>query len=109
MTIEESAGGWRRHNAAASKWMDWPQGTFANTGVSHRTGNAVLPLIPIKYRPRRAMENYHVLWEATWEPVPPVDPFLLRRIDESDLWLVLAMWELTEVERSVLATRIANA
>jgi hypothetical protein len=57
-------------------------------------------------RPRRGIENHHVLWEAIWQPAPPVDPMLPRRIGEADLWVVCAAWELTEVERAVLASRV---
>ncbi len=68
--------------------------------------NAALPLIPIHLRPKRGLQNYHILWEAEWQRVPPTDPYLLRRIGKSDLWLVCAHWDLTEVERAVLATRV---
>ena len=67
---------------------------------------AQLPLIPVHLRPKRGLENYHILWEAEWEPIPPRDPYLLRRIGKADLWLVVAHWDLTEVERAVLATRV---
>lgn len=67
---------------------------------------AIMPTIPVHLRPKRALENYHVLWEAEWQPVPPRDPYLLRRIGKADLWLVVAHWDLTEVERAALATRI---
>jgi hypothetical protein len=52
------------------------------------------------------MQNYHVLFEAVWSKAPPSDPFLLRRLGKGDLWLVLAMWDLTEVERAALAARL---
>jgi hypothetical protein len=68
--------------------------------------NAQLPLVPVHLRPRRGLANYHILWEAEWEPIPPRDPYLLRRIGKADLWLVVAHWDLTEVERAVLATRV---
>ena len=68
---------------------------------------AQVPLIPIHLRPRRALQNYHILWEAEWQPIPPRDPYLLRRIGDADLWLVVAHWDLTEVERGALATRVA--
>lgn len=67
---------------------------------------AALPIIPIDLRPRRGLENYHILWEAEWQRVPPRDPYLLRRIGKADLWLVVAHWDLTEVERAALSTRI---
>ena len=37
---------------------------------------------------------------------PPRDPYLLRRIGKADLWLVVASWELTEVEMAALSTRV---
>jgi hypothetical protein len=67
---------------------------------------ATLPPVPVHLRPRRGLENYHVLWEAEWERIPPRDPYLLRRIGKADLWLVVAHWDLTEVERAALATRM---
>jgi hypothetical protein len=38
--------------------------------------------------------------------VPPVDPLLVRRLGEADLWVVCGAWDLTEVERTVLASRV---
>lgn len=73
---------------------------------SNSTHKAIMPTIPVHLRPKRALETYHVLWEAEWHPVPPRDPYLLRRIGKADLWLVVAHWDLTEVERAALATRI---
>jgi hypothetical protein len=67
---------------------------------------SILPAIPHHLRPKHALSNYHLLWEATWEPIPTRDPYLLRRIGSTDMWLVAAMWDLTEVERAALATRI---
>jgi hypothetical protein len=67
---------------------------------------AMLPLIPVHLRPKRGLANYHILWEAEWEPLPPRDPYLLRRFGKADLWLVVAHWDLTEVERAALATRV---
>lgn len=72
------------------------------------TFTATAPQIPLKLRPKRGLQNYHVLWEAEWTPIPTRDPYLLRRIGESDLWLVCAHWDLTEVERAVLATRMVT-
>lgn len=89
-------------------------GTFPGIAThSKRQGRwshkAFMPVIPADIRPRRGLENYHVLWEAEWEPIPPVDPYLLQRIGKTDMWLVLGMWDLTEVEREVLASRIPRA
>jgi hypothetical protein len=74
--------------------------------VTREHHKATLPIIPAYLRPKRGLANYHVLWEAEWEPIPPRDPYLLRRIGKADLWLVVAHWELTEVERAALATRV---
>jgi hypothetical protein len=96
--------GWRRY-------IDLPHGTFP-ARQSHRGGytdvlRAVVPIIPIHLRPKRGLANYHILWEADWERIPS-DPMLLRRIGRGDLWLVVAAWDLTEVERAALATRVSS-
>ena len=67
---------------------------------------AQTPLIPIHLRPKRGIENYHILFEAEWERRPPVDPLLLRRIGRSDMWLVVAAWDLTEVELAAMSARL---
>lgn len=82
--------------------LDW-QGKQRTLRSEHE---AIVPPIPVHLRPRRGLENYHILWEAEWEPLPPRDPYLLRRIGEADLWLVVAHWDLTEVERAALSTRV---
>lgn len=74
-------------------------------GVKTNWQRAMSPLIPIHLRPKHALSNYHILFEAEWLPIPPRDPYLLRRF-EGDLWLVVAAWDLTEVERAAMATRI---
>jgi hypothetical protein len=84
--------------------------TYVHDGKRYRHDRsehrAMTPIVPIHLRPKRGLENYHVLWEAEWERVVPKDPYLLRRIGKGDLWLVVAHWDLTEVERAALATRI---
>jgi hypothetical protein len=67
---------------------------------------AVVPLIPVHLRPQTALDAYHILWEADWQAVPR-DPMLLRRLG-GDLWIVVAAWDLTEVERAVMASRVAG-
>lgn len=69
-----------------------------NYSPTHR---AVVPRIPPQHRPATAaLSNYHILWEAEWNDIPR-DPYLLRRIAK-DAWVVLAAWDLTDVEISVL-------
>lgn len=67
---------------------------------------AMVPIVPPQHRPKRALENYHILWEAEWERIPPTDPYLLQRLGKGDLWLVLAAWDLTPVEQAAMATRV---
>lgn len=69
--------------------------------------NAMVPKVPPALRPPHSLANYHVLWEADWRVAPgppPGDPALLKHIG-GDLYAVLATWDLTEVERAVLAGR----
>lgn len=68
-------------------------------------GRAIVPIIPIRHRPKSDLSKYHILWEADWKDVP-TDPLLLRRIGKADLWLVCAAWDLTDVERMALAGRV---
>lgn len=85
----------------AGSWRDRVWKTDKMAGV------AVVPQAPLHLRPKAEdMAKYHILWEAEWSPIPPRDPMLLRRIGIADLWIVVAHWDLTEVERAALATRI---
>jgi hypothetical protein len=63
---------------------------------------ALIPIVPPQFRPKWKLSNYHILFEAEWDPVPPVDPILLKHIG-GHLYAVLAQWDLTEVERAVIA------
>lgn len=69
-------------------------------------GRTIVPTIPPRHRPnRRRLHRFHILWEVeSWTPEPPVDPALLRHI-RGDLWSVQAVWDLTPLERAVLAQR----
>lgn len=103
----------RRQYRFAEETFAFPRetfGTYVSDGKTYRHGRsehrAMTPIVPIHLRPRRGLENYHILWEAEWERVVPKDPYLLRRIGKGDLWLVVAHWDLTEVERAALATRV---
>jgi len=65
--------------------------------------HAIVPTIPPRYRPAQP-DRYHILWEAEWQRVPPRDPALLRALGDG-LYVVLATWDLTELERAVLGMR----
>ena len=66
----------------------------------------MVPIVPLHLRPKRGLQNYYTLWEAEWGPIVPKDPMLLRPIGKGDMWLVVAAWDLTEVERAALSTRL---
>lgn len=101
----DAEASWRNSRARISM----PDGTFARVErqFGRQSAKATLPIIPIHLRPKRGLANYHVLWEAEWQRIPPRDPMLLRRIGSGDMWLVTAAWDLTEVERAALATRLS--
>lgn len=91
--------------------IHFPAGTFPGVKKSRGRSDAakaLVPIIPIHLRPRRGLANYHILFEAEWERVVPRDPYLLRRIGKGDMWLVVAAWDLTEIERAALATRLTS-
>jgi len=97
-----------RPGVISNTQFDFRLGSFPGwQGYTSKHGRAIVPPIPVDVRPQ-APQHHHVLWEAEWQPVPPRDPVLLKRIGKADLWLVIAQWNLTEVERAALQTRIAN-
>jgi len=98
---------WPRENHRRC-YIDLPAGSFP-APTRHRRAydaQALVPLVPIHQRPKRGLANYHILFEAEWRLIPPKDPLLLRRIGHADLWIVCAAWDLTEVERAVLAGKL---
>jgi hypothetical protein len=96
---------WSSRRFARGKVTNVPAGTFP---VSDRTINAraMVPSIPSALRPKANLSNYHILWEAVWEPTPPVDPLLLKHLGGA-LYAVLAAWDLTKIEQAVLRGRLA--
>lgn len=65
---------------------------------------AMVPPVPPGLRPKHSLAGYTVLWEAEWTRVAPKDPALLKHIG-GDLYAVVAIWDLTDLERAVLARR----
>ncbi len=86
------------HRSRAAEWyfvIPW-----LGRAVQHRhTISALLPRIPPQHRPEN-LADYHLLWEADWQSIPS-DPYLLKRIGK-DAWVILAGWDLSEVELNVL-------
>jgi hypothetical protein len=97
---------WVDGRTAASRLFQFGEATFPR--ARHRHAEAMVPHIPPDIRPQRGLQNYHILFEAIWAPSPPVDPILLRRIGAGDTWLVVGAWNLTEVERAVMASRLGR-
>lgn len=68
---------------------------------------ATVPEIPFHLRPNGDAENYFILWEVEkWEelwrrPITPGDPLLLERIAHP-IYVVVAQWDLTELEKRIL-------
>jgi hypothetical protein len=90
--------------------ISFPERSFKVTAKSRYgfgwDAEAIVPPAPLHLRPKRGMQNYHILWEAEWTRTVPHDPYLIRRIGSGDMWLVVAMWQLSEVERAALSSRI---
>lgn len=86
-----------------------PPGTFApdQSRAWQRQKRALVPTVPPMFRPAGSLERYVILWEAEWRPFPPTDPALLRRLG-GNLYAVLAVWDLTELEKTVLAGRFTE-
>ena len=73
---------------------------------SYGAARSQVPIVPPQHR-RRGWKSMTVLWEVEeWaaSPRPPADPILLRPLLGA-LYTVEAAWELTDVERMVLAQR----
>lgn len=97
--------GWQAHN--------WNDGL--TTVTSARRRQTTVPRIPPEFRPAPKLENYHILWEVdegAWiEPQQSKrasrDPMLLKRINER-MFVVLAVWDLTDLEMTVIAGLLQN-
>jgi hypothetical protein len=80
-------------------------GRNERSGLNNVRLKAMAPTIPPVFRPPHALHNYHLLWEAEWTVgamLPPGDPALLKHLG-GDLFAVLAVWELSDLEKAALA------
>lgn len=100
----QSNAWWGR--ADRRKRLQFPDGTLSPWvgGPFSIDAHAIVPNIPPALRPVHALSGYHILFEAEWRPVAPKDPALLKHLG-GDLWAVLAVWNLTELERAVIGAR----
>jgi hypothetical protein len=85
-----------------------PDGTFEPGRTGGPNVRAIVPNVPPRLRPKRGLQLYTLLWEATWAPDPtaPEDPALLRKLG-GDLYIVLGTWDLTPLEQAVLSGRVS--
>lgn len=73
--------------------------------VEPKTSVTLIPMVPPDVMPKRGVNlaKHFVLWEVeSWDLAPPVDPMLLRPIG-GNLYAVIAQWDLTELERAIIA------
>jgi hypothetical protein len=96
---------------ARRKSVRFPAGTFPiaidlPVFWRHNEHSTMTPIIPPALRPKHNLANYRTLWEVEqWKAEPPKDPMLLKPLGGM-LYAVLAVWDLTEMERAVLRGRI---
>jgi hypothetical protein len=65
---------------------------------------ANVPIIPAKHLPKNKLDKYFILWEVKkWGRIaePKRDPLLLKRLTKN-LFVVIASWNLTELESKIL-------
>lgn len=98
------------------RYVDIPRETFRPTlsappdhtgSAMVKDGEALVPSIPPRCRPRGSLGRYLILWEAVWRKMPPKDPFLLLPLRWPLFWVV-AQWDLTPLEMSILRTMRVN-
>lgn len=100
--FDNSRWGYRRVRKDIRLRVEWPG--FKNSSAVHE---ARVPLIPVHLRPKTGLAQYHILWEAEWSKTYPRDPYLLKRFG-GDAWLVVAAWDLTDIERAVMQERLSS-
>lgn len=106
MASEDSHRKWEGR-VAARKRLRFAGPSFDPIGDWRVEAVSTLPNIPPVFRPSNHLRNYHLLWEAEWRNVrssrarAPRDPALLKFLG-GDLWAVLGVWDLTDVERAAL-------
>jgi hypothetical protein len=94
---------WTSSTRNVKKRVLLPPDTFGRLTGGRIQAKAVVPLVPATHKPRGGLANFHILWEADWTNIP-VDPILLKHLHGS-LYAVLAQWDLTPLEQSVLRGR----
>jgi len=113
-------GEFYRYDNNGKRWREWkldvkiPKGYFPewkrdkNGWIERERIETSAPIIPARIMNAlrsHNLANYHILWEVEkWNAVPK-DPILLKRVTPN-MFLVLATWNLTKLERAVIRGRI---
>lgn len=102
--------GWEREAGFRGITVSVPMGRRPPIQTGELTGTAMVPLVPPAQKGPRNLANHFVLWEVEqWamprqRPRADYDPYLLRHL-AGDLYMVVAEWDLTEVERAIMGQR----
>lgn len=94
-------------NMPPETFIDWPRRKDGEGKDTWQTANeflaATIPVIPAVIMPEGELKNYYILWQPkTWEELPETkDPLLLKRITEN-MFVILAAWDVTELEQAIL-------
>jgi hypothetical protein len=88
--------------------FDFPKNEYGTLKGDVRI-ETLIPIIPVSVLApiQNTLKNYHILWEVEeWKrTMPPRDPILVKIINQN-IALVLATWNLTELERAVIQGRL---
>jgi hypothetical protein len=97
----------RKHRGRYKQTMFCLPAGFYTKGIDVARWTAVVPIVPPRFRPPKSqLRKYWVLWHPEWKAPPrDKDPMLLRRLSNY-LFVVVAAWDLTEVEMAVLRRRL---
>lgn len=96
---------WRTKSDINIKLEKLPKESFLGKWENSKKLKTIVPGIPAQLKPKGNLNNYWILWEVEkWEKIPPKDPYLLKRLTKN-MFVVLAGWDLTELERAVLRGR----
>lgn len=102
VTFESLIGRWKQSTTQSSVRVSTRD--LPGHKRQQRRLQAAVPIIPTKYRPSRSQLNrFWILFDATWTEVAK-DPFLLMPLGGT-LYVIMADWDLTPVERAVLHGR----
>lgn len=119
--FQKTLGGGGRFSNDSNSWKEYvtdvelpggllPEWTMADESKGRSTWNIKdrslqtnVPLIPGHLLPDGKLDGYYILFEVDqWSPIAPVDdPYLLKRIN-ANTFIVLAEWDVTDVEKIVM-------